>query len=446
MPEHSSDVRKFLILGIVLGVVADGLLIVIENLGSAENANDYIDYAGAFLLGISVSILLMIIPKVVHAGFRWVVTLIATGFVFQFVYALLWIYYVHYDPLGRMPYVSVGDFFYLGSYVLWTAATIPYLRRYGNLMGAKSKVMLLFYGVAAAVIIFMSTDFWYDYAVTYDYDRFTTAVWLSYAIVPTVCLAFPIAATLLYGFEGYGKGLLRYYWLYFLIPIIIIAAADIVNGFMYTIDETFDPGSIDDFLYLGAYSATIAACVTVIRSPLESATTVVTKEGRAANVKETVMIRGRGYIVEDPDATRSYELFSKLLAATPDGKPAKQGLVLTQENPAQAIAKYKLTGTRVIWISSVSAEDTVDPTKPSLLAHTIMEFFSKVPEGVVLFQGIEKVVVHNDFNRILRMLEQINDFVMQYQRYLIIPIDPAAFEDRERAILERNFETLKFTA
>jgi hypothetical protein len=51
-------------------------------------------------------------------------------------------------------------------------------------------------------------------------------------------------------------------------------------------------------------------------------------------------------------------------------------------------------------------------------------------------------MVYNDFNRAARMLEQINDFVMQCQGYFIVPIDPKAFDSRERAMLMRNFETL----
>jgi hypothetical protein len=83
-------------------------------------------------------------------------------------------------------------------------------------------------------------------------------------VVPTICLFLLIATTLLYGYEGYGKGLLTYYWLYFLVPIIMIASADILNGFYYVVSEQSVPGRLDDMLYLGAYAVTVAAAYTVV--------------------------------------------------------------------------------------------------------------------------------------------------------------------------------------
>jgi hypothetical protein len=71
-----------------------------------------------------------------------------------------------------------------------------------------------------------------------------------------------------------------------------------------------------------------------------------------------------------------------------------------------------------------------------------MEFLSKSKNGVVLLDGIESTMIYNDFGRAVKMLEQMNDFVMQYQGYLLVPIAPSAFDPRERAMLERNFETI----
>jgi archaellum biogenesis ATPase FlaH len=84
----------------------------------------------------------------------------------------------------------------------------------------------------------------------------------------------------------------------------------------------------------------------------------------------------------------------------------------------------------------------MDPTKANLLAQGVMEFLSKSKNGVVLLDGIESIILNNDFNRSMRMLEQLNDFVMQYRGLLLIPIAPTAFDPRERAVISRNFETI----
>jgi len=96
----------------------------------------------------------------------------------------------------------------------------------------------------------------------------------------------------------------------------------------------------------------------------------------------------------------------------------------------------------ITWIAMQAGQEIVDPTKPNLKAHAVMESFSKTRNGVVLIGCMESVMIHTDFNRTVRMLEQINGFVMQYQGYLIVPIDSKAFDSRESTIFWRNFGTL----
>ncbi len=441
MPNTSKDFRRFLLISAVLVAVVDGILLTLERFVSVDAGGKFIDGASVALTFTAVFFLVMIIPKVKHEKFKRTVTLIAAGFGFQAVFMVTWIYYNYYSSLGRMPYVSIADFFYLGSYVLWTYATLPYLRRYGNLMGGNSRLLMAAYVIVAAIMITASVSYWYDAAQEFGYETFDTVVWLSYAVVPVVSLAFMFALVLLYAYEGYGKGLLRYYWLYFIVPIVVIVAGDIVNGFTYVVNENYDPGTLDDYLYLAAYAVTIAAGYLVLRSPLENISVVPVYEKLMIKDSLTEIVKGRGHIVEDADPDSSFKVFQALRTQAPNSP--KQGYVLTRRNPTQVRAAYGLEGVPITWIASTAGDNVIDPTKPNLMAHSIMEFFSKTKDGVVLLEGIETIMVHNDFTRALRMLEQVNDFVMQYQSYLIVPIDPKAFGEQERAILERNFEILK---
>jgi hypothetical protein len=77
-----------------------------------------------------------------------------------------------------------------------------------------------------------------------------------------------------------------------------------------------------------------------------------------------------------------------------------------------------------------------------MLAHSRSEFLSKTKDGIVLLDGVEYLITSNDFKKVVRTLEQINDSVMNYGGYLIMTLDPRAFDQKELAIIERYFEIM----
>ncbi len=389
-----------------------------------------------------VTILLsLVVLRASDKSLKRTTTLLTIGFLLQVAFFLVWIYYWDIKNRGGMPEVSIGDAFYLSSYVFWSAATIPYIRRYGALMGRRSRGILAVYSIAAVIIVIVTIKYWYDAAVLYDYSWYATTVWLSYPVAATLSLFFMIALTLLYGYERYGRGLLANYWFYFLLPIIMIASADVLNGFYYVLSDSSVPGRLDDVLYLAGYAVAIAAGLTIVMSKLDTASVLPSVEEHVLSDGSVRITKGRGTIVEDPKSKLSFELFARLIA--PDASNTRrEGYILSRRAPATIEEEFGFKNVRTTWIATGSGQDVVDPTKPGLMAHAVMEFLSMTKNAVVLLDGIESVMTHNDFNRAVRMLEQINDFVMQYQGYLIVPIDPKAFSSRETAMLMRNFETI----
>src|SRR4030042_1558334 len=56
--------------------------------------------------------------------------------------------------------------------------------------------------------------------------------------------------------------------------------------------------------------------------------------------------------------------------------------------------------------------------------------------------GMEYPVSNNDFNKVLRVIDQVNDHISQGTAIMIIPVDPRAFEAKELALLAGNVEKL----
>jgi two-component system cell cycle response regulator len=72
----------------------------------------------------------------------------------------------------------------------------------------------------------------------------------------------------------------------------------------------------------------------------------------------------------------------------------------------------------------------------------MIRFIEENASGVILLDGLEYLVSNNDFNKVLRVIDQVNDQISQSTAVMIIPVDPRAFDPKELALLERNVEKL----
>ena len=151
--------------------------------------------------------------------------------------------------------------------------------------------------------------------------------------------------------------------------------------------------------------------------------------------------KGRGHIIEEPQGSLCYELLSSLLSSNePVGKLS--GYIVSRQHPNLIREKYGFEGTPITWLATQAGENTTDPTSLGMLAHGVLEFLSKTKDGIVLLDGVEYLISNNDFKKVVRVIEQINDSVMNYEGYLIITMDPKAFDQKELAIIERYFELI----
>src|SRR5436190_550927 len=67
-------------------------------------------------------------------------------------------------------------------------------------------------------------------------------------------------------------------------------------------------------------------------------------------------------------------------------------------------------------------------------------------EGVVLLDGLEYLIINNGFLQTLMFVEHVNEFVMQRQAIILLPVSPDTLEEKELALLERNLKVLESPA
>lgn len=151
--------------------------------------------------------------------------------------------------------------------------------------------------------------------------------------------------------------------------------------------------------------------------------------------------KGRGHIIEEPQGSLCYGMLLSLLSGNEAGGKLS-GYIVSRQHPNLIREKYGFEGTQIIWLATQAGENTMDPTSLGMLAHSISEFLSKTKDGVVMLDGLEYLITSNDFKKVVRAMEQINDSVMNYEGYFIMTLDPKAFDQKELAIIERYFELI----
>lgn len=124
-------------------------------------------------------------------------------------------------------------------------------------------------------------------------------------------------------------------------------------------------------------------------------------------------------------------------------KSRTQGLIVTRQFPKEVRTKYYLQTTPILWLSTISGKDNIDPAKLSVLTDLLVTFMEKSQNGVVLVDGIEYLVTSNDFSRVLKAIDRWTETAMSTRTRLILSLDPQAFAQTELAMMERSREVIR---
>lgn len=147
--------------------------------------------------------------------------------------------------------------------------------------------------------------------------------------------------------------------------------------------------------------------------------------------------RGFSYLVKETKPNKSFEMFVDQVTHN------IQGLCVTRQHPTIIRKEWGLEKTPIIWLSNQLGKVYVNPSNIGILSDTIIRFVEKSGDGVILIDGIEFLVVNNDFDKVLRMVHHVTEAVMENRSRLIVSVDPRTLDTRELALLERNMEIIE---
>lgn len=165
--------------------------------------------------------------------------------------------------------------------------------------------------------------------------------------------------------------------------------------------------------------------------------TEVTKPVVNEKVKEKYELKThQSYLVREEKPEKAFKIFVNEVAR------GVHGLIVTRQYPDEIRERYKLEKTPIVWLSTKPGDDSLEPTNIGILTHTIIRFIEKSENSIILLDAVEFLIANNNFQIILKVIERLNEVVVQYNSRLIISLDPRTLETSELALLERNMEVI----
>ena len=144
-----------------------------------------------------------------------------------------------------------------------------------------------------------------------------------------------------------------------------------------------------------------------------------------------------GYIILEKKPEKSFEIFVDLVTHN------ISGFVVSREYPEKLREKYRLVKTPTLWLSKTEIKNAINPDDLSKLYYIIGEFTKESEESVILLDGLEYLITHNDFDTVLKCLQELKDTMILHKSRLIIPAHKDILSPRELSMLEREFTVLK---
>jgi hypothetical protein len=68
----------------------------------------------------------------------------------------------------------------------------------------------------------------------------------------------------------------------------------------------------------------------------------------------------------------------------------------------------------------------------------IKDFIGKGGDTVILLEGVEYLILHNGFEDVLKVIQSLDDVVVQNKSRLIVPIDPSTITEQQFHLLSRE--------
>lgn len=146
---------------------------------------------------------------------------------------------------------------------------------------------------------------------------------------------------------------------------------------------------------------------------------------------------GRSYLIKCEEASEVYHLMAQL------SEYGWSCLCVTPVYPDEVAGRYGLNGKNIIWLSKTADKQAVNPSSMDILRDKIIDFMNRQKVSAILLDGLEFLILTNGLENTLKFIRDISEVVPLHSAVFLVPINPAAVDQKDLAILERLMSELK---
>jgi len=146
---------------------------------------------------------------------------------------------------------------------------------------------------------------------------------------------------------------------------------------------------------------------------------------------------GYNYLLMDEDSDNTYSIYNDFI------KEGLKGMIITTTIPSKVEDKYGLYDQEIKWISESDSNDYVvlDPKRMDFeITRTISNFSKENDRGILLIEGLEYLVVENDFEKLSKFIKKVTDITSMNAITLLVHVNPEAFPINQINTLKKSFD------
>ena len=142
---------------------------------------------------------------------------------------------------------------------------------------------------------------------------------------------------------------------------------------------------------------------------------------------------GTSYIVKEERPHLSYKVFSEL------ARKNDKGLIISRVHPHRVAKQYGISS-EILWLSTIDAKGSIEPTQLSKLAFIINHYVKTNKGCPILIDGLEYLILQNGFETVLKFIYSIADYISIHKGVLLLPLSPNTLSTSQVKMLERELE------
>jgi predicted hydrocarbon binding protein len=157
----------------------------------------------------------------------------------------------------------------------------------------------------------------------------------------------------------------------------------------------------------------------------------------AESVRKYNLDRGYSYLIKEEVPDQAFDIF---VDAYKHGVPC---LCVTREYPEKMKERHNLKGVPFLWLSMDQEKSySRDPSNIALLYSDLKTFISENKNCAVLLSGLEYLISQNGFQKVLKLLQHINDKIAVTESVLLASISPLTLPEADLKMLEKEMRSI----